>query len=158
GEIQLRITGSCPSGQAIAVVNADGTVGCQSASGGVTQVTASAPLVSSGGAAPNISLPNVIISGGNTAIGQLALTHNTSGFSNTASGFVALVSNTTGHRNTATGAATLQNNSQGFENTASGVNALNSNTTGYQNTATGVNVLLSNTSGHGNTASGVTAL
>jgi endosialidase-like protein len=156
-QVQRRVAGSCPSGQAIRVVNADGTVGCQNAAGGVTNVTASAPLVSSGGVAPNISLPGVIINGGTTAIGQAALKNN-AGFSNTASGASALFSNTTGSGNTAIGVSALQNNTTGNDNTATGIGALQANTTGFSNTASGALALSSNTTGSDNTATGDSAL
>ena len=60
--------------------------------GGVTAVTASDPLQSSGGATPNITLPNVIIAGGNVAVGFNALLSNTTGFDDTAIGTGADVS------------------------------------------------------------------
>jgi hypothetical protein len=84
----------------------------------VTAVTATAPLVSSGGTTPNVSLPGVII-GPNTAIGSGALPSNT-GTSNTASGSQALFSNTTGNNNTASGFVALRDNTTGSNNTASG--------------------------------------
>lgn len=121
--IQSRVSGICAPGSSIRQINTDGTVACEvddSGSGGVTSVTATAPLASSGGTTPNISLPNVIIGPSNTAIGSTALDSNTSGFNNTASGALALTSNTTG-----------------LSNTASGLNALLSNTTGANNTAIG---------------------
>src|SRR2546425_3639006 len=77
-QVQLRITGACSPGSAIQAVKENGTVSCQSVgSGAVTDVTASAPLVSSGGTKPNISLPNVIIEATNTAIGSSAPFNNT---------------------------------------------------------------------------------
>jgi endosialidase-like protein len=157
-QIQLRVTGSCPSDQAIGAVNADGTVGCQSVASGVTQVTASAPLVSSGGAAPDISLPHVIINSNNAAIGLLALSSNTTGFANTAAGTRTLANNTTGIGNTATGHFALFHNTTGGSNTATGTNALFNNTGGGGNTAAGVDALASTTTGNDNTAVGVGAL
>src|SRR5439155_1271469 len=122
-QVQLRVTGSCAPGSAIQAVNENGAASCQSVGGGaVTAVTASAPLVSSGGATPNISLPNVTI---DTTI------------SNTAIGAGALQSNTTGSSNTASGAGALQRNTTGLNNTASGFEALAVNTTGLNNTAIG---------------------
>ncbi len=175
---QLKVTGSCAAGSSIRIINADGSVVCQVDSGaGVTDVTASAPLSSSGGTTPNISLPDVNINGAylNTAIGPAALVANTSGSNNTASGFgalasntsgsinsasgaFALVANTTGRANTASGASALFSNTEGIANTASGYGALGSNTTGVNNTASGYGALFNNTSGGGNTASGVNAL
>jgi len=123
-------------------------------------VTASAPLQSTGGTTPNISLPGVIIDSGavNTAIGFSALSSNTTGGSNTASGDSALLSNTTGDFNTASGVSALASNTTGGFNTASGYLALSGNTSGYENTASGVNALASNTTGAVNTASGHYAL
>src|SRR6059036_3797603 len=49
-QIQRRVTTDCAPGSSIRAVNADGSVVCEpGAGGGVTAVTASAPLVSSGG-------------------------------------------------------------------------------------------------------------
>src|SRR3989441_3156538 len=157
-QVQLRVTGTCSPGSAIQAVRENGTVSCQSVgSGAVTDVTASAPLVSSGGTKPNISLPNVIIGATNTAIGSSALFNNT-GDKNAAVGAGALFSNTTGFSNTASGVSALQSNSTGFFNTASGFSALELNTTGGGNTASGVFALESNTTGGNNTATGVSAL
>src|SRR5437667_3159923 len=95
GQVQLRVTGSCAPGSAIQAVNENGTATCQSVGGGtVTAVTASAPLVSSGGTTPDISLPNVTITTANTAVGAGALESNTTGVKNTASGLNALLNNT----------------------------------------------------------------
>src|SRR6266566_9239287 len=154
-QVQLRVTGRCTPGSAIQAVRENGTVSCQSVGGeAVTAVTASAPLISSGGTTPNISLPNVIIEATNTAIGSSALFNDTTGERNTASGAGALFSNTTGFSNTASGVSALQSNSTGGGNTASGVFALESNTTGGDNTATGVSALANNTTGARNTAIG----
>src|SRR2546430_5246945 len=102
-QVQLRVTGTCSPGSAIQAVRENGTVSCQSVgSGAVTDVTASAPLVSSGGTKPNISLPNVIIEATNTAIGSSALFNNT-GDKNAAVGGGALFSNTTRLSNTPRG-------------------------------------------------------
>jgi uncharacterized small protein (DUF1192 family) len=158
-QVQLRVTGTCSPGSAIQAVKENGTVSCQSVgSAAVTAVTASAPLVSSDGSTPNISLPNVIIGATNTAIGSSALFNDTTGDRNTASGAGALFSNTTGFSNTASGVSALQSNATGFFNTASGFSALESNTTGGGNTASGVFALESNTTGGDNTATGVSAL
>ena len=158
-QVQLRVTGTCSPGSAIQAVRENGTVSCQSVGGeAVTAVTVSAPLISSGGTTPNISLPNVIIEATNTAIGSSALFNDTTGERNTASGAGALSSNTTGFSNTASGVSALQSNSTGFFNTASGFSALELNTTGGGNTASGVFALESNTTGGDNTATGVSAL
>jgi trimeric autotransporter adhesin len=158
GPFQLRVTGTCAPGSSIRVINANGSVVCEVDDGGVTAVTASSPLTSSGGSTPNIALPHVIIQTGTTAIGESALASNTTGDGNTASGAGALQSNTTGNNNTATGGSALFSNTTGGANTASGLGALFSNTTGLFNTASGVSALQSSTTGGGNTASGVSAL
>ena len=138
-QVQLRV-GSCAAGSSVRIINANGSVVCEvDDGGGVTAVTASAPLGSSGGTTPIISLPHVIIETSgtfNAAIGG-GLFLNTSGSGNTASGSSALFSNTTGEGNTASGVQALFNNTTGRSNTASGVYALFNNTTGSGNTAIG---------------------
>jgi hypothetical protein len=95
--------------------------------------------------------------GGNTAEGQDALLHLTTGVHNTAVGFLSLKSDTTGSYNTAIGSGTLRAN-RSDANTATGTFALLNNTGGRQNTANGALALLSNTSGNVNTAVGYSAL
>lgn len=94
----------------------------------------------------------------NTAVGSNACLANTTGNSNTGVGSFALTSNTTGQVNTAVGSGTLPANTSGNANSGFGVNALNSNTTGGSNTALGFQALFSNTSGNNNTAVGANAL
>ena len=112
--------------------------------------------------------------GGNTAEGQDALLHLTTGVQNTAVGFLSLKTDTTGSYNTAIGSGTLManisdantatgtfallNNTTGFLNTANGALALFSNTIGIGNTAVGYSALFSNIRGGGNTAFGINAL
>ena len=80
--------------------------------------------------------------GGNTAEGQDALLHLTTGVHNAAVGFFSLKTDTTGSYNTAIGSGTLRaNNSDG--NTATGTFALLSNIIGRLNTANGALALLS---------------
>ena len=95
--------------------------------------------------------------GGNTAEGQDALLHLTTGVQNTAVGFSSLKIDTTGSYNTAIGSGTLRANNSDA-NTATGTFALLNNTGGRQNTANGALALLSNTSGNVNTAVGYSAL
>jgi hypothetical protein len=97
------------------------------------------------------------ITRGSTFLGDNALV-NSEGSSNTAIGDLALSNNTTGTNNTATGAHSLQNNSIGFQNTATGNYALEANTTGSFNTATGENALAQNITGNNNTVQGFSAL
>ncbi len=112
--------------------------------------------------------------GFNTAEGQNALLHLTTGTANTAVGWLSLENVTTasfntgvgagtlvlnsGNQNTATGAAALLLNTTGGGNTANGALALLSNSTGTFNTANGAFALHDNTTGIGNTASGNSAL
>ncbi len=95
--------------------------------------------------------------GGNTAEGQNALMHLTTGVQNTAVGFLSLKIDTSGSYNTAIGSGTLMSNISDA-NTATGTFALLSNTNGRLNTANGALALLSNTNGIANTAVGYTAL
>ena len=95
--------------------------------------------------------------GGNTAEGQDALLHLSTGVHNTAVGFLSLKTDTTGSYNTAIGSGTLRANSSDA-NTATGTFALLSNIIGRLNTANGALALLSNTNGHFNTAVGSSAL
>src|SRR5580704_4504529 len=103
--------------------------------------------------APDGGYPNF-----NTAEGDNALLHLTTGCCNTAIGNSALQNNTTGNDNTAIGNSALRNNTTGHENTATGEEALISNTTGINNTAIGYAALASNTTGINNTANGFEAL
>jgi Chaperone of endosialidase len=95
--------------------------------------------------------------GFNTAEGQNALLHLTTGTANTAVGWLSLENVATGSFNTGVGAGTLVLNS-GDKNTATGAAALLLNTTGVSNTANGALALLNNTEGSGNTAIGLSAL
>jgi hypothetical protein len=102
--------------------------------------------------APDGGYPNY-----NTAEGQRALLHLSSGAYNTAVGWGALESGTTANLNTGVGAAALALNTAD-ENTAIGAGALLTNSSGGQNTGSGALALLSNTTGAGNSAFGDRAL
>jgi len=112
-------------------------------------------------AAPNafgvVPAPDGGYPGLNTAEGQNALLHLTTGSGNTALGWFSLDSVTTGSFNTGVGAGTLVLNT-GDQNTATGAAALLLNTTGSFNAANGALALLSNTTGSYNTANGYQAL
>jgi hypothetical protein len=92
----------------------------------------------------------------NTAEGDSALLHLTTGAKNTAIGWYSLSSDTTGSYNTGVGAAALDLNN-GNENTATGMAALFVNTGSY-NTANGAFALFYNGAGTDNTAVGDRAL
>ncbi|MGO9270630.1 MAG: tail fiber domain-containing protein [Terriglobia bacterium] len=85
--------------------------------------------------------------GANTAVGDNALSHVTSGYWNTAIGDDALVSTSTGIANTAIGYAALSQNFAGIGNTAVGLSALLINETGQGNTAIGEGALSGSTAG-----------
>src|SRR6266576_1125056 len=106
----------------------------------------------------NDALLHLTTGSDNTAIGFQALFSNLSGHDNTALGFDALISNTTGYANTAAGVVALFSNTTGHDNTAIGVQALNNNNVGGSNTATGFNALRFNETGFRNTADGSQAL
>ncbi len=94
---------------------------------------------------------------GNSAVGQFALTSNTTGFANSAVGTAALASNTTGFNNSALGNFALESNTTGFQNSAVGQAALEFNTTGTNNSAVGLNALFNNATGSSNSVFGVSA-
>ena len=94
----------------------------------------------------------------NTAIGDGALTLDTTGSYNTAYGFLALSNNAYGGDNTGIGYGALYRNSGGFDSTATGYLALADSTTGTENTAYGSMALLNNTDGSDNTGEGYLAL
>jgi len=93
----------------------------------------------------------------NSALGDSALTANTSGSYNTAVGENSLGGNTTGNFNVAVGSNALDSNVVGDCNVAVGQNALTSTTCGCQ-TAVGASALSANTTGILNTAVGFLAL
>lgn len=102
--------------------------------------------------------PGVSTGDRNTALGEFALSSNTSGSDNTAVGSNACFANTIGAANTGVGSNVLVSNTTGFVNTAVGAGAMSSNTNGSGNTALGVDTLNSNTSGGSNTAIGFQAM
>jgi Chaperone of endosialidase len=183
----FQLPQSCTNGQ-VAQSNGAGAWTCvtPTPSGGtVTGVTASAPLASSGGTTPDISLAGIIdVANGGT--GQPALTANgvlygqgTAAVGTTVgvagqvlvgnagppswtgspflSGNLNLTDSTTSSGNILKGGNPFIHNS-GFENTFVGIAAGNLATSGGINTGIGRNALESNTNGFGNTAVGSTAL
>ena len=113
-------------------------------------------------------------SGTITAVGQTALTANTTGAGNSAFGSNSLPANTTGSNNTGLGNFALYSNTTASNNTAVGYQAgysnttgeiqafgrlaLYSNTTAVNNSAFGNSALYANTTGASNTAVGYQAL
>ena len=85
-----------------------------------------------------------------TAVGDLALTANTSGTQNTGIGVYALGANTNGAGNTATGYFALRHSTSASNNSAFGINALSADTTGGHNTAVGYEAIQQVTTGTNN--------
>lgn len=108
------------------------------------------------------TLQNQFLGGGNvatnTALGDAALSANTTGVGNTAFGASALKVNSIGLNMSAFGLGALSANTTGTTNSAFGANALLSNTIGSFNCAFGTNALKANTTGTGNTAFGTSSL
>lgn len=102
--------------------------------------------------------PAVSTGNRNTALGEFALSSNTSGSDNTAVGSDACRANTIGNSNTAVGSFALTANTTGQVNTAVGSGTLPANTSGVANSGFGVNALNANTIGQSNTALGFQAL
>ncbi|MBF0486738.1 MAG: tail fiber domain-containing protein [Nitrospirae bacterium] len=92
--------------------------------------------------------------GYNTAMGNHALSHITSGSYNSAFGDSALYNNTTGVANIGIGYVPLYSNTTGTKNVAIGYQAGYSNTSGVGNLAIGDSALYHNTTGDNNTAIG----
>ena len=130
----------------------DGTTQTTAATGGVTSVTASSPLSSSGGATPDITLTGIIpisLGGTGSAIQNFVdlSTAQTVGGAKTFSGVV-----NTAQFFSIGGNRILSN--AGTENLFLGVEAGLSNTTGFRNTFTGYRTGFNNTTGNANTFMG----
>ena len=105
------------------------------------------------------ALDDASLTGGcNTAIGNSALTANTSGICNVAIGSSSLSANTTGQDNTAIGHRALRLNTTANNNVAIGPFALDANTTGACNISIGNGSLVANTTASDNIAVGHNAL
>ncbi len=147
-QVQLRLSGACPTGQFMVGSAVSGTVTCSD--GAATGGTTSTALGVNALASPATG-------GRNTAIGGNALAVNTA-TGNTAVGFDALSSNTTGFSNYAFGDDALPDNVTGNVNIAIGGRALWHNIDGSRNVAIGSSALAANTSADGSVAVGHSAL
>ncbi len=155
-QVQARVTGTCPAGQAMRTVTQTGAVTCEPVAGGagdITGVIAGAGL--SGGATTGDATLSVAYGGTgavnlaarsdhthaavgslNTAIGAGALALNVGGSSNTAVGSDALLLSTS-DSNTAFGARAGLGTTSGGENVFVGAGAGSTNVTGQRNTLVG---------------------
>jgi len=175
-QVQLRVSGSCPAGQAVRVVNQDGSVACQSLGNTAADITsvAAGPGLSGGGLSGDVSLA-VQFGGSGTAtsvarsdhthqrggtgsmgVGPFSLANGTGAF-NTAVGSQALISVSSGAANTAVGSNALLNNVAEAQ-TALGAFALQGQTTGCCNTGIGYASLSANSTSQESTAVGFQAL
>ncbi len=186
-QVQLRVSGDCVPGNAIRVVNPDGTVVCQPTGGGggiggggtanqIAKFTAPTTIGNSGiwevNAKVGVGVPapiaeldvfgHVNLTNSNAVSGNIlkagALFIHNFGVGNTFIGNNAGNLTMTGSGNAGTGYQALLSNTTGNNNTASGSLALTFNTTGFSNTATGSGALNQNTTGSNNTAVGNNAL
>lgn len=128
---------------------------------GVLSVGASAPLASSGGQNPSVSLTGTVpVANGGTGASTAAAARTSLGAA--ASGANADITSLSGitdaHGSTRVGLQALSVGGTGLNNTAVGRNALAANTFSGSNTAVGESALAANTGEGGNTAVGASAL
>ena len=159
----LGALGSATSGQAL-TFNGSNWI----PSSVVSSVTASAPLASSGGQSPNVSLTGTVpVSNGGTGAGTAsAALSNLGAAANGSNSDITSLSGIIGNIDLPASTATAGNITKGgarfmhnfgIQNTFVGDLAGNLSMTGYSNTGFGKGTLLANTTGNQNTAVGIAA-
>jgi hypothetical protein len=147
GKLATTSTGVNITGTAVT----DGVTvaGNLSVDGGTIKLDGNYPVGTGNVALGDAALDDGSLSGPyNVAIGNNALTSNSSGDRSIAIGGDALASQSTGSTNTVVGNAAMYANSTGSYNVALGGSALSSNTTASNNTAVGYQAGYSNTTGY----------
>jgi Chaperone of endosialidase len=160
-QVQTRVTGTCPAGQAMRTIAQTGAVTCEPIAGGaggdITAVVAGLGLT--GGATTGAAVLTVAFGGSGVleTVAHSDHTHAAVGTANTAVGGGAMATMSTGQGNTALGTDALGSSNNSF-NTALGRYALEKHASGNENTAIGLGAMRDSATSAGNVAVGVRAI
>jgi hypothetical protein len=166
-QVQLRLSGACPTGQFMVGSAVSGTVTCSdgAASGSNTSTALGTNALAngaSGGRSTAIGANALSLNGsggiGNTALGIDAMRNNTTGASNVAVGDQAMTDNISGGAHVAVGGRALWHNVDGIRSVAIGNAALQNNVSGNYNVAIGASALTTNSNSDHSVAIGESAL